>query len=202
MRHDLTIVRGTGRELSSAIRPKYPPSPSRLRGSWTGPYGWDGEGVVEGEGTECVGWLTGGAGDHAQIRGSVVAAYGGSLQSRWKVRRLCGCGGSGPWRRRRVTGWPGRCAAMRRPRSASNSTAKTDDLSLEVEGFGHVKFPVTPAKARKLLGLGQPARFGRGEQTVTDPDVRDTWEIPKHLIRAPVGRRHAEGHPRDGKKTS
>jgi len=63
-------------------------------------------------------------------------------------------------------------------------TAKTDDLSLEVEGFGHVKFPVTPAKARKLLGLGQPARFGRGEQTVTDPDVRDTWEIPKHLIRA------------------
>ena len=46
-------------------------------------------------------------------------------------------------------------------------TAKTDDLSLEVEGFGPVKFPVTPAKARKLLGLGQPARFGRGEQTVT-----------------------------------
>ena len=62
--------------------------------------------------------------------------------------------------------------------------AKTDDLSLEVEGFGHVKFPVTPAKARKLLGLGQPARFGRGEETLSDPDVRDTWEIPKHLVRA------------------
>ncbi|HJY55151.1 MAG TPA: 2OG-Fe(II) oxygenase [Streptosporangiaceae bacterium] len=63
-------------------------------------------------------------------------------------------------------------------------TAKPDDLSLEVEGFGHVRFPVTPAKARKLLDLGQPARFGRGEETVTDPDVRDTWEIPKHLVRA------------------
>jgi predicted 2-oxoglutarate/Fe(II)-dependent dioxygenase YbiX len=63
-------------------------------------------------------------------------------------------------------------------------TARTDDLSLEVEGFGRVRFPVTPAKARKLLGLGQPARFGRGEETVTDPDVRDTWEIPKHLVRA------------------
>ena len=63
-------------------------------------------------------------------------------------------------------------------------TARTDDLSLEVEGFGPVKFPVTPAKARKLLGLGQPARFGRGEETLTDPEVRDTWEIPKHLIRA------------------
>jgi hypothetical protein len=63
-------------------------------------------------------------------------------------------------------------------------TAKADDLSLEVEGFGHVRFPVTPAKARKLLGLGQPARFGRGEETLTDPDVRDTWEIPKQLVRA------------------
>jgi predicted 2-oxoglutarate/Fe(II)-dependent dioxygenase YbiX len=62
--------------------------------------------------------------------------------------------------------------------------AKTDDLNLEVEGFGHVKFPVTPAKARKLIGLGQPARFGRGEETVTDPEIRDTWEIPKHLVRA------------------
>ena len=62
--------------------------------------------------------------------------------------------------------------------------AKADDLRLEVEGFGYVRLPVTPAKARKLLGLGQPARFGRGEQTLTDPDVRDTWEIPKHLVRA------------------
>jgi predicted 2-oxoglutarate/Fe(II)-dependent dioxygenase YbiX len=63
-------------------------------------------------------------------------------------------------------------------------TAEMDDLRLEVEGFGHVRFPVTPAKARKLIGLGQPARFGRGEETVTDPEVRDTWEIPKHLVRA------------------
>src|SRR5271157_2735171 len=63
-------------------------------------------------------------------------------------------------------------------------TAQTDDLGLEVEGFGQVRFPVTPAKARKLLGLGRPARFGRGEETLTDPDVRDTWEIPKHLVRA------------------
>ena len=63
-------------------------------------------------------------------------------------------------------------------------TASADDLSVHVEGFGPVKFPVTPARARKLLGLGYPARFGRGEQTLTDTDVRDTWEIPKHLVRA------------------
>jgi predicted 2-oxoglutarate/Fe(II)-dependent dioxygenase YbiX len=63
-------------------------------------------------------------------------------------------------------------------------TTRTDDLSLAVEGFGPVRFPVTPAKARKLATLGQPARFGLGEQTLTDPDVRDTWEIPKNLVRA------------------
>jgi hypothetical protein len=63
-------------------------------------------------------------------------------------------------------------------------TARPDNLSLEVDGFGPVRLPVTPAKARKLIGLGMPARFGRGEETVTDLDVRDTWEIPKHLVQA------------------
>ena len=62
--------------------------------------------------------------------------------------------------------------------------SSTDKLSLAVEGFGPVAFPVTAANARKLASLAQPARFGRGEQTLTDRDVRDTWEIPKHLVRA------------------
>jgi hypothetical protein len=63
-------------------------------------------------------------------------------------------------------------------------TARPDDLFLEVDGFGPVRFPVTPAKARKLTGLALPARFGRGEETVTDLAVRNTWEIPKHLVHA------------------
>jgi hypothetical protein len=68
--------------------------------------------------------------------------------------------------------------------SSVELTARMDDLSLEIEGFGRVRFPVTPAKARKLAGLGQPARFGRGEETVAGTDIRDTWEIPKRLVRA------------------
>src|SRR5260370_31928087 len=79
-------------------------------------------------------------------------------------------------------------------------TARTGDLSPEVEGFGHVKFRVTPAKARKLAGLGQPARFGRGEQTLTDPDVRDTREIPKRLVRAEWNDAMLKENPRDGKR--
>jgi len=70
------------------------------------------------------------------------------------------------------------------PAFSAELTVRSEDLRLEVEGLGAVKFPVTPTGARKLLGLGRPARFGRGEKTVTDPDVRDTWEIPKHLVRA------------------
>src|ERR1700722_5293340 len=61
-------------------------------------------------------------------------------------------------------------------------TARPDELRLEVDGFGTVRLPVTPPKAGKFIGLGLPARFGRGEKTVTDLDVRDTWEIPKHLV--------------------
>src|SRR5579863_7356124 len=53
-------------------------------------------------------------------------------------------------------------------------TARTDDLSLEVEGFGLVRFPVTPAKARKLLGLGQPARFGRTARHPRDQTARQS----------------------------
>src|SRR6266567_317367 len=63
-------------------------------------------------------------------------------------------------------------------------TARPDDLCLEIDGFGPVRFPVTPAKARKLIGIGLAARFGRGEETVTDLEVRNTWEIPKHLVHA------------------
>ncbi len=63
-------------------------------------------------------------------------------------------------------------------------TAPAGSLNLTVEGLGPVKLPVTPAQARKLVGRGQPARFGRGEETLTDPEVRDTWEVPRGLVRA------------------
>jgi len=68
--------------------------------------------------------------------------------------------------------------------SSVELTAALDDLSLHVEGIGRVRFPLTPAKVRKLIEFGEPARFGRGAETLTDPDVRDTWEIPKRLVSA------------------
>ncbi len=60
--------------------------------------------------------------------------------------------------------------------------AKASDLRLEVAGFGPVTLPVTKAQAARLCELGRPARFGRGERTLTDRAVRDTWEVPKDLV--------------------
>ena len=53
-------------------------------------------------------------------------------------------------------------------------TAGPDDLELEVLGVGPIVLPVPASQAEQLLGLGRPARFGRGEETLLDPRVRDT----------------------------
>ena len=37
--------------------------------------------------------------------------------------------------------------------------------------------PVRAPLAKKLIAVARPAKFGRGEQTLTDTSVRDTWEI-------------------------
>jgi hypothetical protein len=62
-------------------------------------------------------------------------------------------------------------------------TALASDLQLEVRGVGPIKLPVSPAQARQLCLLGRPARYGRGEQTLLDRSVRDTWEIPKSRVK-------------------
>jgi hypothetical protein len=62
-------------------------------------------------------------------------------------------------------------------------TAPVRDLDLEVRGVGPIRFPVSQAQARELCLLGRPARYGRGEQTLLDRGVRDTWEIPKSRVK-------------------
>jgi hypothetical protein len=57
-----------------------------------------------------------------------------------------------------------------------------DTLHLEVKGAGQIRLPVRAPQARKLCDVARPACFGRGEETLTDPSVRDTWEIPSDLV--------------------
>lgn len=64
-------------------------------------------------------------------------------------------------------------------------TAKPpEQLRLEVDGLGRINLPISAAQAARLRDLGHAARYGRGEQTLTDPAVRDTWEIPAELVHA------------------
>src|SRR5688572_17994439 len=67
-------------------------------------------------------------------------------------------------------------------RFSARDTVPPDDLRLEVRGVGPVVLPVPTSQAMQLMELGRPARFGRGEQTLLDPKVRDTREIPRSRI--------------------
>jgi hypothetical protein len=62
-------------------------------------------------------------------------------------------------------------------------TAPLSATRVDVEGLGRIQYPVSAAQAKKLIQLAAPARFGKGEDTITDTQVRDTWEIPKDLVR-------------------
>jgi len=70
-------------------------------------------------------------------------------------------------------------------------TAGTIELlapSLEVEGVGPVALPLLPAQAKQLIGVAEPAPYGRGEETVVDAAVRRCWQIGPDRVR--LGGRH------------
>lgn len=52
-----------------------------------------------------------------------------------------------------------------------------DDLRIDVEGVGPIRFPITEVTARKLCAVARPAPYGRRDKTLHDVRVRDTWEI-------------------------
>ena len=60
--------------------------------------------------------------------------------------------------------------------------APADALRVEVDGVGAVHPPVRAPLAKKLIAVARPAMFGRGEQTLSDTGVRDTWEIMSDLV--------------------
>src|SRR5215213_1720994 len=54
---------------------------------------------------------------------------------------------------------------------------------LEGEGVGPGALPLEPIQARELIGVAEPAPYGRGEQTVIDPAVRRCWQIGPDWVR-------------------
>ncbi|MEV4126070.1 2OG-Fe(II) oxygenase [Nocardia sp. NPDC049707] len=65
---------------------------------------------------------------------------------------------------------------------AARRAGSAENLVIEVDGVGPIRLPVTPAQARRLCEVAQPARYGLREQTLLDANVRDTWEVPRDRV--------------------
>ncbi|MEM5372971.1 2OG-Fe(II) oxygenase [Paraburkholderia azotifigens] len=59
--------------------------------------------------------------------------------------------------------------------------------NLEVDGVGRIALPLLPVQAEQLVAIAARAPYGRGEETLVDPDVRRTWQIDADHI-------HLGGH--------
>src|SRR6266545_6332108 len=75
------------------------------------------------------------------------------------------------------------CEARAPGTFAAQRTAPADDLYVEVKGLGPLPFPVSRTQAQRLCRIARPAQYGKGEHTLLDTRVRDTWEVPKSRLR-------------------
>lgn len=65
---------------------------------------------------------------------------------------------------------------------ATELSCPAEDLRLEVDDVGPIRFPIPAATLRKLAAVARPAPFGRGIKTLHDRRVRDTLEIAASRI--------------------
>ncbi len=66
---------------------------------------------------------------------------------------------------------------------ATRLRGPADDLEIEVSGAGKLGYPVTTRTAQRLRAVARPSPFGLRDQTLHDPSVRDTWEIPARCLK-------------------
>lgn len=71
-------------------------------------------------------------------------------------------------------------------RASARSSAQLSGLregpTVTVAGHGELQLPLTAARAKKLLAFGEPAPFGKGEDTLLDSTVRHTWHFPDPVV--------------------
>lgn len=73
------------------------------------------------------------------------------------------------------TASPGTFASM-----TSYSTSPNPAIS--IAGFGTLGLPLSATEAGRLRTICNRAPFGKGERTVVDTEVRDTWEIEPEKV--------------------
>ncbi|MFF3729960.1 2OG-Fe(II) oxygenase [Streptomyces sp. NPDC002476] len=73
-------------------------------------------------------------------------------------------------------------AAERRGDFSTRVEMSAHALRIAVDGVGELPLPLRAPVTKKLIAQARQARFGRGEQTLSDTSVRDTWEITPDRI--------------------
>jgi hypothetical protein len=69
-----------------------------------------------------------------------------------------------------------------------SGVVETYPPGLSVAGIGEIALPLLPFQARQLVAAASAAPFGRGAETVYDPDVRRTWQIEPAKVK--IASRH------------
>jgi predicted 2-oxoglutarate/Fe(II)-dependent dioxygenase YbiX len=65
----------------------------------------------------------------------------------------------------------------------TSGTTETFAPQLQVEGVGPIALPLLPIQVEQLVTVAEQAPYGRGEETLVDPDVRRTWQINADQVR-------------------
>lgn len=61
-------------------------------------------------------------------------------------------------------------------------TLPSDALALHIADVGPVTLPIRAAQTKRLITVARPAMFGRGEETVRDTTIRNTWELTPEQV--------------------
>ncbi|MCU0683860.1 MAG: hypothetical protein MUF34_16740 [Polyangiaceae bacterium] len=56
-------------------------------------------------------------------------------------------------------------------------------MNIDAAGLGRLRFPLSAATAQRLRAIARPAPFGKRDETLYDPKVRNTWEVEARLLK-------------------
>ncbi|MGO1539221.1 MAG: 2OG-Fe(II) oxygenase [Leucobacter sp.] len=56
-------------------------------------------------------------------------------------------------------------------------------LDLRVESIGPIPLPIQSTSVKQLIAAARPAHVGKGEETLHDTSVRDTWELTPEQVK-------------------
>jgi hypothetical protein len=59
----------------------------------------------------------------------------------------------------------------------SSKLTQPPPCDISVPGIGRIRMPLEAAQAQELIGLARQAPYGKGEETIVDTSVRNTWEL-------------------------